>query len=559
MSYQPQKLMLVKGLPSSASLGNTGTTDLPPVTVNLRDGIFGLYDEQPFAPQLAGLKENAAYSDPVTVAGRELIAGEDQNVIETVYLRANPMEGTQMARAAALHQLRLFSQAAQRFWTERHLVDPVYLVWQASEAPFEQYALVTSIKVKSLVDGFIPNRIGLLTLEIEREPYWRPVAPGGNPKLFAFQQRGLVENVGYQHDDLSLTAFGGSADLQAMVEATVYPFDESTSPSHTGNVNYVDIPASACVGDAPIPALVVVNCGAGSPSLSEVHLALSTARDLYSDEAGNVQNRRLGNTMNAADAFIFSADVDLTVTALTDGIIGVYSAFSAANRSILGLYYNANAVEGMACYWTRNVAQFSGRYAVFLRAEVSSGTASDIAFRVGVNIGTSGTPTSDWVYFPSGSYAPLYLGEVDAGAPGRRPAHADGTGLLDDGVFSLYLHTKKAAGAVANVKLIDLVLMPIDEAYLSLTSETFLQGDFFVEYMIADTTGYLAGGPVENVPAKVFTNQPQLIEHAGAALYLRPGVRNRLYFMPVTAAPSPAQTYQIRVNVLPRWAGIRDE
>src|SRR5690606_3205988 len=158
--------------------------------------------------------------------------------------------------------------------------------------------------------------------------------------------------------------------------------------------------------------------------------------------------RRLGNTLNGADATIFSTDTDLTVTKATDSTNGVYSSNSSVNRSILNLAYNANAVEGMACYWNRAIAQFPGKYAVFLRCVVSSGAASSIGFRLGVNMedGTSGTPDSEWVYLPSSTYAPLYLGEIDAAAIGRRAASTDGDGIEDDGYFSVFLFTTNAAG-----------------------------------------------------------------------------------------------------------------
>jgi hypothetical protein len=564
MAYQPQKLMLYKGLPSSASLGNTGTTDNTPETVNLRDGVFGLYDEKPFEPQIAGLKEAAVWVDAVSTDGRELLAGGDGNVIETIHLRASSSEDTLQARAAAIKALRRFMLAAQQFWTHRHNVDPVYLCWWATGAAFEQYALVHRIKIVSLVDGFNPNRIGLLTLQIEREPYWRPVAPGGNPKLFAFQQRGLVELVDYDHDDLDLMAFGAAADLQSAVEATIYGFDESTSASHTGRVNYVDIPASACAGDAPIPAMVTVDLSSGTPSTTELHISQFSGRDFFPDEATNTQKRRLGNTLNGADATIFSGDPDLTVTKATDATNGVFSSNSSVNRSVLNLAYNANAVSGMACYWNRAIAQFPGKYAVFLRCVVSSGTASLIGFRVGVNLelGTSGTPESEWVYLPSSTYGPLYLGEIDAANLGRRAASTDGDGVEDDGYFSLYLHTINSAGNAASINLIDLVLMPIDEGYskVTLTIDQAINAGVSPTKLMIDGTGYYTGGPIEQVTSiRNAVVTPRIVEHSGAPILLRPGVRNRLYFMPKGGAPYPSLTYQVRVNVLPRWASVRDE
>lgn len=556
-------LDLVWSLPSALSLGSPSgnATDQVGESINLLDGSgIALTLENGHAawiPSNPTLKNDGVRADSALEQGTSILASAYGNVTET--LQAWLVGSDIKTRASALEKLYRFAEAALNF-QEGTQTAPVYLRWQADDAPAEQYALVVKIDVSfTEFDLVYSGENAELTIVIEREPVWRALPPMDNPKKWAFYTRNLAPtNSGspaateYNYTHLNLqSTFGGAASYRSLVQSNIRNYDEIA----TANVNYIDIAASLLPGDAPALALVnwTNRASAGAINATGLWVARTTRPDYYPANNNNTATQRARNTFNGNDSTITGVAVVTTKPVNANGLFGNGSVIT---RTLLQLAYPAGANSEYVANWSRVFGQYQNKYLAFMRASLTAGVLTEITFnlRWSPQIGTVNREQTTPVQMRQSAFGLTYLGVVELNKTQRRLASIDGTGADAVTPFILELGTTKIAGAVATVLIWDIILVPFDESVgyvtfpginlppdgpglLDKTEYFGQQGDGAFSYQLSQLT-------------------PR--ELRGQAIELVPGVNNRLYMLADMIGPDVTVAHECRVDIVPRWYGVRD-
>lgn len=553
-------LALYQGVPSSTSLGDTGVTELIPVEFVLHsdapNAALVIADEgghSGWNPTYSAIKNGGVWTESNTSDGRTLIAAPLGNVTETLQLRiVNP---SVTSKAEILARLGRMVEVCRTFHSEEYQTDPVYLGLRYNESPGMQYALVYNIEIDSGVDPYLEENSSLVTVSLEREPTWRGIAPGDNPMIWGFYKKGWIpssdENVtGAGQYDYTFLNFTVSIGAQtALVDGFVYPFDEVG----TANFNYIDIPGDLIDGDVPADALI--NFKAKTTGVSKLHIARDTRRDLYPGNNNNATTQRQRRTFNGGDCTIVSGNP--TVTKQIDAN-GVLSNGSIVNRYILQLIYAAGTTSTTVATWSRVISQYPGRYAAFLRAQVTAGTVTNTKFFLQWTTGATNInlQVTEPVRLQQTGYGLTYLGDVDFTLLGSKYITTSGTGVDVATTFGLQLSTVKTSAETPTVKIWDLVLMPVDEPNGVIVINFASLG--VNEYAFLDKTGYFSGGRIQDVAVTRQSSTDHQRRMTGQAIKLIPGVNNRLYFLPDINSPAPTVPHEVQISIVPRWLGLRD-
>lgn len=560
-----RELKIEKGFPNPNSLGKTGTNnDEEPERIDLYGADFTIKDDSggTWTPQIATLKNNGVRSDSDLFDGSNLVGAAVGNVIETLVVI--PSAGTTpIMRMQTLKKLMRMAEDARNFHTSEWQYKPVYLKWFAESAPGAQYALIYNIDIAvNQYDPTATTSIQEITLTIEREPAWRGIPPGANPKLWTLLSRGLVPTnsaspAATEFNYTHLVFATGAGNYASLLEATIRMFDEQA----TAWINYVDIPAASLPGDAPPLVQMYFLDGGSLNGLEQFVLSRSTRRDYFPAVNTEGAATRLRNTLNGWE-FTALAPAGVVVTQPVNAA-GVWRA-SLANRYILNLAYAAGGTtlgaSVQAASLAKRVNQFCARYAVFARINVTGTAPQNVKLKMVVFYNETQI-SSDDIPLVAGYYA-AYMGELDLTVLGSRSVSVDGTGVGVNNALTFYLYTSKTNdGNVATVQLWDIVLMPIDEPSVSILDigEQAPYNPPTAIYM--DNTGYFSSAKDSLVAVKMFTNG---VDYGNMALSndlaLVPGVANRLYFMLRFGSGTGAMAYDntVKLNIVPRWYGVRD-
>lgn len=558
------ELALFMGIPSAYSLGYPQTDPSEPVptililnsdnpTSRLRLADEGGHSN--WKPTTAALKNGGVWSESNTNDGRYLISAPLGNVTETMRLMI--VDPVVTSKAEVITRLMRMVEMCRSFHVDEFASAPVYLGLQYDGAPGPQYALVYNIEVDMQVDPYIEENQSIITLAIEREPEWRGIPPGDNPKIWGFYKKGWAASsdpsvtAGGEYDYNMLNLTNALVAAETIDDGTVYPFDEIG----TSNVNYIDIPGSLIDGDSPAAALISFK--AKTTGVVKLHVARSTRTDYFPGNNNNATNQRARCTFNGGDTTLTSSNP--AVTKQIDAT-GVLSNGSIVNRYILQLVYAAGTISSqLVGTWTRLVSQYPGRYAAFLRAQVTAGTVTNTKFFLewaigGTNINLQTTGTA--LRLNQTAYGLTYLGDVDFTLLGSKYTSYLGRGVDVATTFDLRLYTTKSSAETPTVKIWDLVLMPVDEpnGVVIVNFASLAVND----YAILDKTGYLAGGRVQDVAVTVQSSVNYQRRMTGQAIDLIPGVTNRLYFLPDIASPAPTVPHEVQVSIVPKWQNLRD-
>jgi hypothetical protein len=536
-----QELLIVKGV--AAAKGDSSSAEIGLVSINLLadegEPGWSLDAEDGWSPKRAQLKGGGTWADSAVSPGRTLVAGEDGNVIETLQLTVT---GTSILDLGAqLTRMGRMRQAVIDFWTNPREIDPVYLHWYAKAGAGPQFALIYAMDIAELEPDVWQNPIRDVTITIEREPYWRGLPPGANPKVWTHTQIRHVNN--YTPDDLTLYTTGPTSDVNHAVSGTVPNNDRSP------NNNYLEITADKIPGDAP--ALLELACAlstAASPN--EYYIGVRSEPFSY--------NGMSNPFICTLDASAFSGGTDVATAA--------DATTASGNRVNITPGTASDSPRGSASVY---VPSYQGRFAVFLRAYQSGGAAGD--WRAHIEVFAAAGILTDVnvdvlpeVQFEVGAthWPPVYMGEIQIPAGMEAGVSSLGLGLKETQYF-ITIYARRTTG-VSTLRFADMVLMPIDDGFARITAnfDTAKSSD-----VIIDNTGYMAHGKPGDYavpfPSGGTNVQYGVAEVAGQPLVLQPRKTNRIYFIRTladvaTGAPAP-NGFAVRGNLIPRWVGIRSE
>lgn len=556
------ELSLVQGVPSATSLGQTTITEPVPVPFVLHSDTVGsplkLADQggmSGWMPAVTTLKNGGVWTESNTSDGRTLVSAPLGNVTETLPLLL--VDTRNFSKASLLTKLTRFIEAARSFHADEFATQPVYLAIQYRGSPGVQYALVYNIDIAPEVDPFEDELTSSVTLTIEREPEWRGIAPGDNPKVWGFYKKGWIPSSDSgatvspgQYDYTTLSLISALANNETLDDGLIYPFDEIG----TSNVNYIDIPGTLIDGDCPAAALIAFK--AKTTGVAKLHVARDTRTDLYPANNNNATTQRKRNTFNGGDCTVTSVNPTSVKTIDANGVL---SNGSIVNRYVLVLTYAAGTISGQAvASWSRVISQYPGRYAAYLRAQVTAGTVANTKFLLTWSTGATNInlQQTDAVRLNQSGYGLTYLGDVDFTLQGAKYISHLGQGIDVSTTFTLNLHTTKTSAETSTIKVWDVVLMPIDEPNGVVIINFASLG--VNDYAFLDKTGYFTGGKIQDVAATVQSSVMYQRRMTGQAIELIPGVNNRLYILPDLNSAAPTVPHELQVSIVPKWALFRD-
>lgn len=566
---------ITRGFQSRISVGSVSQIEPPvPVSIDFLTGALTVENVGGVAaynPEYAALKGSAVFADPVNTDGESLIAGYDASVNDTITLIFESDDPA--LRAAAIGQLSRFILAARNFFqTDWGGANPVYLELRPAGATDSQYALVTDMKLAVNQDVlYQPEYQAKVTLIVRREPFWRMgVPPGDNAKRWTLFTRGrfpsnVVSPTEFINSWYTLTNPSAISGADSLVQKTIYPFDALG----TNSTNYIDIPGSLIPGDAPALALVtILPRGGGGGGRDPVFISRDTKQRYHPTvntvipfNTGAVMGRRDRNSLNGGDTITSGA---WSIFADTNG---VRSAGSTTTAYVLR-HNNSLVANNEVATWRIARIQFQGRYAVFVRGRLVSGATANLTLRVEAVPSTIVTSpvlvsTPDVALSSTGNTA-TYLGTLDFTPGGLFPRSISGE--VDSGSVAFRIVINKAAAVAVDLRIADILLMPIDEPFAYIVPPDPSLGWSTVDPLAVDSTGLfstLTGtSTVNGGAAYLGTNTdddsrfPQ--PYRGHPIILEPGVTNRLYVNVIGVNQAESTERIVYVDIVPRVRGMRD-
>lgn len=559
-----EKLQLIIGLPKAPGDPYSAEPDLQVLTLLSNEMGVGLIDnsEAPFAPKIAVLKGGGSWADSATSDGRNLLSTSVDNVTETMNLKV--VESTHNLLAKRIVDLNRFVEQARKFTATYWQTQPVYIEWMGRGAPASQFALIYNIDMAITPDdypeeGQLPSADVVIT--IEREPAWRALPPGANPKLWAFYARGELPGNGvnkFTYTDLSLIS--GTRHWKSETIQNRHEWAGTGSFSNPLSKNYVDIAATDVPGDAP--ALVCVSVDPATVNPDHCIIARSTKPTSGIDRNGVTEY--VAYTFNAGDA----VNGALVNTVKTLSANGLFSNGSSVNR-----YYATSAIPASSTaliLWgsggntpINNPELLRGKFVVLIRGH-STTAAAQVYASLSCLYGSI-TVTLPEVSVPVdlGTTQPIwtYVGLLDFPVIERSIQSEGGTGrfISATNYINFWINYRNALASPATVLTWDMQFLPYDE-YLAYGVTTASSGTPQVAF---DGTGYFPRGQVKD--GAYGFNAPTIaggypVELRGNVPRLEPNTAQRLYFSFAQGAPRTVylENMTVYLNIIPRWYGQRD-
>jgi len=558
-----KQLMIVKGIQKTP--GDSFSAEVGLTTFNLMsDGPVTL---QEWSPAIPAVKNSGVWTDSPISDGRRLLAAPVGNVTEkmTILITDSTYLGVQK-QLVVLNQMVL---DCREFWQGNAQIEPIWLAWAAgcNNPLLPQYALLYNIE--TALTYIRSNQPTIeVNITLEREPYWRGIPPGANPKLWSY-----YVNSAHPQFDVSVSTLVTLSDhlitqtIQNKFEWTPAAVDSQVTPL---SQNYIDITASQVPGDAPaLVEMVLTPEIAGS--YQDTFISLSS-RDL-------VQVNHSG--ANKASAYNLAAG-DGTAPGGAAKTIGTINTGLLSNNSAVNYTFVQKAlVAGDVAYtnylYWGDIANdiigidrhlLAGTYAVFLRAKA---TVDDTTVKVRITFkevdGTTGVASGGVVFTDipitgtgANNYELHYVGQLSIPFQTNDVFGVLGYGrYVRDNKSNLYitLDAKNSSGANRTLNILDLVFVPTENWLCEFVPTGTSQNN-----IIVDSTGYFSGAKAEVVAGNYYPVTPRTMiggELRGQTPYLLPGRNQRLYFLfNSSLGPTPNAPFTVRLNIVPRWSGIRD-
>lgn len=561
------ELMIIQGVGKTP--GDTVSSESDPIVVNLMDTDTG-YSLVDWTPNIPSMKSGGTWADSPISDGRTLIAGANTNVIETIVIQ---LTGATMADYTfQFIKLQRIIQKARAYWNTQGQIEPVYLRWKANCAPGPQFALIYNIDLDLEFEDS-PNAQAKITMKLEREYGWRGIKPGGNPKEWTYH----YNNQDSQWNGTNANLLSGTDHL---VSDTALDNRAEQSTGSAGYLikNFVDIPSAKIPGDLPALLSLSVSPTSASAAPTTIMVGKSTKRTTGNLSRFTGVNQLQIYTFNASDG---TGLIDTTLandTGASKPIGGgtsqrsVTTFVTATMATRLQFYPGGSTPNGFS------VSSLRGRFAVFARARVSAAATVDMQLAIQQgngtdqlilervtfsDLGVGGTGnTSDWGL--------VYLGQITLPFNKQIDVSSDGRGILFDaaggsGLFIIKIQADRTAGA-GSLYINDVIFMPIDEGAIKIAANIVVNTARVWNY---DNTGYYTHGKVDDFADILSVSgtsnfESDIPQWGGGGITLTPGVDNRLTFMAFVDSTKRSfitdPTHMTaRINIVPRWSGIRSE
>lgn len=537
------KLILWKGYQSGYSLGLS--TSIPwadpiPESIDLLNGTFTVSQvggSSSWTPTIA-VPKAGLWGDSATMDGRVPVAQPIANATEE-------MELTTTNRAAAwsaLSTLNRFAQAAREYW-EGVSPDPVMIEWQAVGAPGSQWAVIYSMdvsfsEVEVLIDDALTEVVSI-TLAFEREPAWRPIAPGETAARFVLESQGLLPTS-------TNPAPTGYYNIDSLGASTISASTRHGQELQTTFSNRIVIPANLIPGDAP--ALVEIEREPLS-GVSTGWIYVTAESDTDYNPTNNfspaASQRRI--CFNGGDATTTNAtNITITKPIVPDGFI---SNGSPTNRHVARIVYAGAVGTPGVIEWSYAAGQLShGAFAVFMRATATSGVASDAGVTVSVRFGSTNLATLP-TYRLNTSIAAYraglhFLGTINIS---KRPGVISVRRPRFDGTWIIRMEWSRPGSANPTIELWDCILMPIPFVAIPVTT-------------LGVGMSYSNTGFIDMRSLHVNFSGTGVSSVIGQPITLQPKKENRIFVIEenLSGTFDPTTQRTLSVRVLPRWYGVRD-
>ena len=571
-----KQLQIIKGI--GATPGDTYSAENAPQVVNLMGGIISLED---WSPNIPAIKGGGVWASSPISDGRQLLAAPVGNVVEKMSIRITDTSYLGiMTQMTALNQM---VQDCRDFWQSDYQIDPVYLMWYASYGAGPQYALISNIDLAPEYEQS-PSPSIRVSISIEREPAWRGIPPGANPRIWTYYVDPSKPQFNVNAASLVGLVPGVSKDLITISVRNKHEWVAAAAGLQVTPLtkNYIDITAAQVPGDAP--ALVSLAIAHGSIPISTVIIAKTSKRYSGVDHLGITRANALN--LNAGDGNTATVVTKTAGTSVTGIVSNGGASFYYGERNATGIDANFVTAVGWGGPTGANGIRldrqfFRGTFAVFARATNNSAapTLADMRMRVFIEEFEDNATfqyissiTLPEVQVPLTVVDPgqvlSYMGTVTLPLSNRAVVSPLGYGVqLQEALSNLRVSLQlKYDVATANriFRVLDLIFVPVDEGMAQLVGTTNTTAASSVG--IVDNTGYLSRGEIKQSAflynANAITGGSSQ-EIRGQHIMLKPGVNQRLYFLTTGQYAAGIQSYQdqpltIGLNIVPRWFGIRD-
>ena len=556
-----KELMLIRGVGKTP--GDSTSAELDPVVVDLLSGLITLEPEDGWSPQIPPLKNGGVWTDSPINDGRQLLAAPNANVIETITV--NIADAGYLNVNRALSSLNQMVADCRDYWQTETQIDPVYLRWLVSCGAGPQFALIYNIDIATVyLPGIVPSM--RVTLKIEREPAWRPFPPGSNPKQWAYY-------INTAHPQWNVNGASLLTGSDHFFTQTINNKSE-INPSSTAaplTQNWIDIPGSTIPGDAP--ALAELSVVSDVENLQNLYISLSS-KDL--SQPSHDGTTHYGTyVLNAGDASVITAVKVNTGSNVT----GVRSNGSAVNffnvtRTVTG----ADANPVLFCSWSVDRQLLRGTHAIFCRCSNASAAPVLADMKIRMAFSENDGSNSNFLYtqfinppITGATKNLVYMGTITIPFSSRGVVSALGYGTqIQNANTNLnIILQEQVLVATANriLEVVDLIFMPVDEALIAVIDGPTAGALAASETTVLDNSGYSSRGELQSVAYNILTRTDSggvSQEIRGPDLTLRPKVDQRLSFIAesysglATSVSRLTQTFVVRLNIIPRWYGIRD-
>lgn len=536
------QLEIIRGLPTAPS--DTRSVEMQLDVINLLDVKGFSVKDKGWLTSFAQIKNGGLFIESPINDGRTLVAAANGNVTETMTL--NLAGATATSRSYFQSRLLKFNRYAEEFHAGSQ-IEPVYLKWWAYGAPGPQYSLIFTIQMARSDDPLSADRVDELTITIERWPYWRPIAPGENPKKWTYEFRKQALGSLDLAQGSSNHLFSGSLINRIEWTSRYVP---------SSNVNYIDIPAADIPGDGP--ALLFVNA-----STATIIAAIAKSPTLTARSTGATLPRH--NVLSASDSAVATASTLVADTGANPPIGGGTAQRIKANFG--------TATDAARCVWDGRSTQTSldsllwrGKYAVFCRCRQDGGALGNITMYLMYGAFADARLTTPVVNPPLGAgsgntanWPLLYMGIIQLPVAMDVPVNMAGNGLQSDISDLIFMISAARPVAAGELYINDLIFIPYDDMPYMRVANSGLP-------LVVDNTGYFGHGKPDDVvfnpdAGSGYVADTQLaIELNGTIPKLVPGVNNRLYFLSteISGNSDADQAMTVLGDIVPQWLGVRD-